>query len=173
MKNTAQDRICHSPIVGDVIFQLVSSRNGSQHVVLCGEFERQNMTVVQLPFLASVPGAPASGRIRLHKIAAPSLVAAFTELNESIYWKELLSYDGAFVPRLIRGSYDILSNHALGIAIDLNAAWNPMGKPPTPAGETGSLFNIAEIFKSYGWSWGGDWRNPDAMHLEYIGRVPA
>jgi hypothetical protein len=114
-----------------------------------------------------------SGRIRLHKIAAPSFMAAMVELHESAHWPELLSYDGTFCPRLIRGSYDVLSNHALGIAVDMNAAWNQLGHPPAAAGTPGDMHNIAEIFKGYGWSWGGDWHHPDGMHLEYIGRKEA
>ena len=173
MREPTEIRICKSPIVGDVQFQVVSSKSGNSNVVLCGEFERKCFEVIQLPFLSAVPGAPMSGRIRLHKIAAPSFKEAMEELHNSEHWPELMSYNGTFCPRLRRGSYDQLSNHALGLAVDMNAAWNQMNHPPAEKGAVGDMHNIAEIFKKHGWSWGGDWKHPDGMHLEYIGRREA
>lgn len=173
MKDPTEIRVCHSKIAGDVKFQVVTSKSQNSNIVLCGSFERDNLQVVTIPFLSAVPGAPLSGRIRLHIKAAPSFIAAMSELHESEHWPELLSYDGTFCPRLIRGSYDVLSNHALGLAVDFNAAWNGFGQPPAAPGEKGSMHNIAKIFKAYGWSWGGDWKHADGMHLEFSRSVTA
>lgn len=70
--------------------------------------------------------------------------------------KDILTFDGAFVARLKRGVDQpkdraskaawgkLLSNHSRGTAIDLNARWNPMGKPGAAAGTEGSLHRVIE-----------------------------
>jgi tape measure domain-containing protein len=69
--------------------------------------------------------------------------------------------------RNIRGSSK-LSNHALGNAIDINPARNPMGSklitdlPP----------DVSEMARRNGLGWGGDWKTrKDAMHFEVSRRV--
>ena len=61
-----------------------------------------------------------------------------------------------------------LSRHARGLAIDLNAMWNPMGKPPAAIGSTGTMMRIAPLAKELGLVWGGDWHGSscDGMHVE-------
>lgn len=75
-----------------------------------------------------------------------------------------------------------LSNHALGLAIDINPVRNPyiFEKQVLPK-NSGAYLNrenlqagmitregvCYKIFKKYGWSWGGDWRKPtDYQHFE-------
>lgn len=78
---------------------------------------------------------------------------------------------------------DTLSNHALGLAIDINPLYNPYiqnGKVLPPCAEkyadrsadfphkiTGSDTAV-KLFKSYGFEWGGDWKNgsKDYQHFD-------
>ena len=60
------------------------------------------------------------------------------------------------------------SNHAWGLAVDINAPANPMGSklvtdmPPA----------AVEAFTDLGFRWGGTYpTRPDAMHFEYLGTV--
>lgn len=102
------------------------------------------------------------------------------------------TYDGSWVPRLKRGvklpaagsgtdAYGpLLSNHARGTAIDLNAKWLPMGAQPAPEALTRQtlLNDIAKVFRvpmetsghvwDAGLVWGGEWRDKshDPMHFE-------
>lgn len=77
-----------------------------------------------------------------------------------------------YAPRLVRGSSSVWSNHAWGLAIDLDAPQNGMGDPglgtmPKDAGA---------IARRYGFRWGGSVAvggsyitRPDPMHFEFMG----
>jgi len=55
-----------------------------------------------------------------------------------------------------------LSRHSWGIALDANVKDNPYGKK--------SIMNpvIVEIFKRWGFCWGGDFKTTDGMHFEFV-----
>ena len=68
-------------------------------------------------------------------------------------------YGGCFVPRFIAGT-TTLSNHAFGLAFDVNVPENERG--------TVGLINrqVVSIFESWGFTWGGTWHYTDPMHFE-------
>jgi hypothetical protein len=71
-------------------------------------------------------------------------------------------FGGTYVHRLVRGGRS-LSNHALGIAIDIHPNRNPMG---TPLRTTFPSWYI-QCWENHGFVWGGRWPNrPDPMHME-------
>lgn len=109
--------------------------------------------------------------IRFHKKAAPALLAALTEIWEH-YGKDqakldalgVSRYDGAYNPRLIRGSATRWSNHGFAAAIDINAKDNGFntghGTMPKP---------VVDAFKRQGARWGGDYHGrTDPMHFEFV-----
>ena len=53
-----------------------------------------------------------------------------------------------------------LSHHAWGSAIDLNVSANPLGGPSHQDPR------LVEVFRKWGFTWGGDWLTPDPMHFE-------
>lgn len=60
------------------------------------------------------------------------------------------------------------SNHAWGLAVDLNAPKNPRKRPKT----TDMPDWMPALWKSYGFRWGGDYTTtPDTMHFEFMGSV--
>ncbi|HTJ46246.1 MAG TPA: M15 family metallopeptidase [Kofleriaceae bacterium] len=84
----------------------------------------------------------------------------------------------AFNFRVVAGT-DVLSQHALGLAIDINPVENPWvrpGKFVPPEGEpflrrdlirTGMIVRpgpVTAIFDELGWEWGGDWRHASDYH---------
>lgn len=90
----------------------------------------------------------------------------------------------AFNFRVVAGT-GVLSQHAFGLAIDLNPVENPMiwpardGQPPRiePAGgaayadrrhlRPGMIVRpgpVTAIFDELGWEWGGDWRHCADLH---------
>jgi hypothetical protein len=68
-------------------------------------------------------------------------------------------YGGCFVPRFIAGT-TTLSNHAFGLAFDLNV-------PENQRGTVGRIDRrVVAIFQKWGFTWGGNWRYTDPMHFE-------
>ena len=79
----------------------------------------------------------------------------------------ILTFDGSFVPRFIRGSTSTLSNHAFGTAFDINAQFNPLGQEPAEMGAKGCVRELVPIANRFGFAWGGHFKKrPDGMHFE-------
>lgn len=92
-----------------------------------------------------------------------AMIAPLTQAFENIIERNLISqlktWDGCFNIRKKRGASS-QSLHAWGIAIDINAAWNPFGKKPTMSPE------LVKCFTDAGFDWGGTWSRPDGMHFQ-------
>lgn len=103
------------------------------------------------------------GRLYVNRQVWPSLKAAFEAciaLNDGYRIRSL----GCFSPRLKRVNGD-LSTHSWGIAVDLNESTNPLsydGKLRTDIPDA-----WIRQFEVRGWTWGGRWSRPDAMHFQY------
>jgi hypothetical protein len=100
------------------------------------------------------------------KTVAPILVSfakEFHELVEPIDEGQLDDWGYAF--RQTRGSDRILSNHASGTAIDLNAIKHPLGKSNTFNKDQRNTINL--LITKYGLAWGGNYKKrKDDMHFE-------
>lgn len=70
------------------------------------------------------------------------------------------SQSGGYNPRNIAGT-NTPSQHAFGRAIDINWTRNARG---TPGDINPDL--ARRLAQLHGFTWGGDWRNPDPMHFE-------
>ena len=104
---------------------------------------------------------PILGTVTCNKMLIPQLRAALEEvvsrgLADKIHPGE---YAGCYYPRFIAGS-TTLSNHAFGLALDLNVPGNQRGT----VGEIDR--DVVQIFKRWGFAWGGDWSWTDPMHFE-------
>ena len=67
--------------------------------------------------------------------------------------------DWSYLNRNVRGGRT-KSNHAFGIAIDINALANPLGT-------TGDMpMEVVAQWEAEGGGWGGAWSRPDPMHFE-------
>lgn len=76
-----------------------------------------------------------------------------------------------YAERPIRGGV-VLSNHASGTAIDLNAPAHPMGVATSKTLSAKQIATIRQIMKECSGlvRWGGEWTTrPDAMHFEING----
>lgn len=104
---------------------------------------------------------PILGSVTCNKLIFPQLTAALQEvqsrgLADKIHPEQ---YAGCYYPRFIAGS-TTLSNHAFGLALDINAVENQRG--------TAGLIDrgVVQIFQKWGFTWGGDWGYTDPMHFE-------
>jgi hypothetical protein len=135
-------------------------------LVVSPAWRRLHTRIIEVPQLEGVPGAPKDCCVRLHVRAVEPFVALWKAWQEAGMLKDVLSWDGGYVPRRVRGSRSI-SSHAFGIAFDINAHWNPLGRPPAPSGAIGSVARLVRLANRHGFFWGGHFRSrPDGMHFE-------
>lgn len=87
------------------------------------------------------------------------LEKAFRNIIARSLTKEIKTWDGCFNIRLKRG-LSSMSLHSWAIAIDINAAWNSLGKEPTMSKE------LVACFTDAGFEWGGTWIRKDGMHFQ-------
>lgn len=105
--------------------------------------------------------------IRIHRKCAESLARVLADIAHRCTAADIKAlkydqYDGTFDYRPMRGGKS-LSMHSYGCAIDFDAADNPFrSKKHTFKADS----PIVLAFKAEGWSWGGDWEPPDAMHAQ-------
>lgn len=128
-----------------------------------------NIIRVKPPFKMYYAGKIVSS-IAFHKKAAKELAAALEKIwsecernQQAIDHHGMSEFGGSFNYRLIRNSHN-LSNHAFGIAIDINTTGNELGKTK------GDMPAFAvKAFKDQGFKWGGDYKGrKDWMHMEAV-----
>lgn len=133
-------------------------------------WEVKNLTYVYTPWKSYLAGTDIELKrgIRVHKKVADDLTAIFEEIwacygktQENIEKHDLHQIGGAYYFRARRGS-SRLSNHARGIAIDIDPLDNAMKK-----GNRGDIPQaVINIFENHGWRWGGTYGDP--MHFEAV-----
>jgi len=105
-------------------------------------------------------------KIACAKAVAPLLInfcKEFHELVEPINEGQLDDWGYAF--RMTKSSDRVLSNHASGTAIDLNAIKHPLGKSNTFNKDQRNTINL--LITKYGLNWGGNYKKrKDDMHFE-------
>ena len=130
---------------------------------ILGDWVTQNIVRVEVPQLKIVTKGKVVTTFA-HVKVAPFIQGLFMAWEEAGLLDKVLSWDGCWAPRFIRGSTSILSNHSFGSAFDINAAWNPLGKKATKG--TGSVLDLVSIAEQLGWYWGGNFSRTDPMHFE-------
>lgn len=132
-----------------------------------GDWVEKNIVQVHLPQLQGVKGAPRDGKIPSHVKAVDQLKTLFQTWEERGFLRNILSWDGSWAPRFVRGSRTHLSNHAWASAFDINASQNPLGSQPALVGKPGCVREMVEIANDCGFYWGGHFSGrPDGMHFE-------
>ena len=133
------------------------------------------------------------GQLVVHKDVVLDIIEIFEFIRESRFPVEkvipISKYDwsdeksmkdnntSAFNYRFISGTR-VISNHAAGLAIDINPRQNPYVKNGSSlpsdciydtlkVGTISSSSQLVKEFKQRGWSWGGDWKSlKDYQHFE-------
>ena len=138
-----------------------------ENIRILGDWEANNIVRVEIPELRKALGANAPSGMRFHRLAAEQLRALWSAWDKENLLDRILSFEGSYVPRFIRGSTSVLSNHAFGSAFDINARWNGLGVRPALVGEKGCVRELVEAANKHGFYWGGHFGSrPDGMHFE-------
>ncbi len=104
---------------------------------------------------------PILGNVTCHRLMLPQLRGALEDVVKAGLSSSLHTYDGCYVPRFIeRNPMQAISLHTWGIAIDMDASTNYRGIKGTMDPR------VVDIFKRWGFRWGGDWSYRDPMHFE-------
>jgi hypothetical protein len=98
-------------------------------------------------------------KIFLNKDIIEPLTKALQNVIEEGLEEEIHTWDGCFNIRAKRGLTS-MSLHSWGIAVDINAYQNPLGKVPK------MNMKLVACFVMAGFEWGGTWKRPDGMHFQ-------
>jgi hypothetical protein len=108
---------------------------------------------------------PILGSVTCHERIIPQLDAAFQEIERRGLsgLVDAGDYGGCYSPRFLNADPAAgISHHSWGVAFDINLSQNPFGLP-------GRMDDrIIEILERWGFTWGGRWLVPDAMHFEFL-----
>lgn len=136
------------------------------------EFAAKWLTRHNLP-VAVLPHFPKYGNVRptavyMNKFATAALDAVLLDLLATGLIKELKTYDGCHNVRLKRGVNEY-SIHSWGLALDFNAALNPLG---VKWGSRKGMFSKAflDVWRQHGWTCGADFN--DTMHFQFTNSFP-
>lgn len=144
----------------------------------------------------AMPGIARAAYFRCHRLVEPHFREAFTRLYIDVPGFVIARAGGYVWRRQRNDPARPLSEHARGIAADLNsaanraryfkrrqapAAWSPSWFKLWPMEAGGVTRKVVETFKAAGFRWGGDWDDDDVttdevyvdpMHFEYTLRAP-
>jgi len=125
------------------------------------KFEKKWMELWDIPkeINDAIPALP--NKIYINYLVIVPFEDTLRELMAADLHKEIKTWDGCFNIRLKRGSSGI-STHSFGIAVDLNASWNPFRGKVTWSKE------FLDVWRNNGWICGADWskKNVDGMHFQ-------
>lgn len=160
------------PLFGLVRFKTATPDRwvrGDRITFLAG-FDTSEIRAVTVPQLAAIPGSHA-GRLQFHSRAHAQLLMVFSDLDKLGLMKHVKTCAGSLNFRLKKPlskkpPHNIISkepsNHAFGIAIDLNADDGSNGATVAP---------LAPVFEALGFRWGASFNDP--MHFEVVRFVDA
>ena len=134
-----------------------------ENIEVTDNWAKTNIVKVDIPQLIKIKG---SSGVSFHKLAAPQLKKMWSDWEKAGLLHNVLTFDGSYVPRFVRGSRKTLSNHAFGSAFDINVAWNGLGAVPALLGQKGCVRELVKIANDNGFYWGGHFKRLDGMHFE-------
>lgn len=155
------------PLFGEIVFRTQTENRwvrGDKIFFISG-FDEADIQPVTIPQLAHIKGA-GGGVLRFHKDGHAQLKETFLQIEKAGLMNTIKTCAGSLNRRLRKptdGSISKLpSNHAFGIAIDLNSDDGSLGASVAP---------VAPIFATRGFKWGKAFNDP--MHFEVSHFIPS
>lgn len=125
-----------------------------------GDPEKENnLSVLIIPAEYREKNKALPYRVYCNRDIHGPLLHALCLLDERGLLCELKTWNGCFEIRKKRGLAS-MSLHSWGLAVDVNAAENPLGAKPVLSAEFVACWTEA------GFDWGGNWSRPDGMHFQ-------
>lgn len=191
MTRDFKDEFTISPIPDDIYNKMIGKSIPNEGVI-----NRDNLSYLKITYYG-FDNKEHIGEMIVAKEVASEVLDIFKELYSKEYPIEKIKlideYEAndelsmqdnntsAFCYRVVDGS-EKLSNHAKGLAIDINPLLNPMVKDGVVTPKDGEIYgnrdNIEkgmitkgdacyEAFTKRGWTWGGEWKSlKDYQHFE-------
>lgn len=152
---------------GKFKYKHVPTPRNRENIEMLDNWAKENIIRVHIPQLENVDNKPRDCNVWFHKKAAKQLQNLWAAWEEAGLLHLVLTWNGSYVPRLVRGSNKTLSSHSHGSAFDINAQWNRIGAEPALVGREGSVRELVPLAKEHGFWFGGWFRGrPDGMHFE-------
>ncbi len=137
--------------------------NNPENIEVIDDWVKKNIVRADIPQLIKIKG---SSGCSFHRLAAPQLTKLWKDWEAAGLLHNVLTFDGSYVARFIRGSRTNLSQHAYGSAFDINVAWNGLRAVPALVGQKGCVRELVKIANNNGFYWGGHFTRLDGMHFE-------
>jgi hypothetical protein len=141
------------------------TKGNPEGIKITDAWESENIVLFKVPQLVTL-GLSKTGNARAHRKVVPQTVALWQAWEEAGLLDRILSWEGMFFARFVRGSRSTLSNHSKGSAFDINARYNGLGRVPAPIGSTGCVRELVPLAVRFGFYWGGWFSRGDGMHFE-------
>ena len=154
-------------VFGKFAYKAKPLPDNKENIEITDNWEKQNIISVPIPQLINVNGRT---QMRFHRLAAQQLKKLWKDWENAGFLHLIVTFEGSFVPRFMRGSKTVLSNHAFGSAFDINYQWNKLGTEPALVGQKGCVRELVKLANDNGFYWGGHFGNgvdnKDGMHFE-------
>jgi hypothetical protein len=161
---------------GKMAYKPAPVSDNPEAIVITNDWVKDNIVEAHIPQLSKIVGkvvggktygaGPRSGVVQCHKLFVEPLQRTFEDWDDLGLLHLLITFDGLWVPRFVRGCPGVLSNHAVGTAIDLNAYWNGLHCLPALVGQLGSVRELVPAANKNGLWWLGHSSVSDGMHFE-------
>lgn len=150
-------------IFGTLTFKSKPLPNNRENIEITNNWDKDNVIKTMVPQLIPLKG---TATVYFHKKGVKQLIKLFQDWEDAGLMHKVLSWEGAYNPRFVRGSKTVLSNHAFATAFDINFKWNKLGVVPALFGKKGSVRQLVKIAHNNGSYWGGHFTRKDGMHFE-------
>jgi len=146
---------------------------GKGDITITNNWDKEHLEEVYISQLKGIKdsnGLPFDGNTKINKNILDQYKMLWHAWEKEGLLPLILTWDGGYVKRKIKGSYFVLSNHAYGTAFDINARENYLNEIPAKNGKKGNLYKLVPIANEHGFYWGGHFSRLDGMHFE-VARV--
>src|SRR5882672_8368604 len=94
------------------LFSFEPLGENTDDIRILGGWQQDNIAPVTIDQLAGVKGAPANGRIHVHKLVGEQMRQLFAAWETAGLIGRVRTWEGSFAPRFVRGGRPTLSNNA-------------------------------------------------------------